>query len=409
MTAGLVVSILGTRLIEGGSDGLVALGLLPVVWVAVLTTAGELISFASPVMASFFARFSPAGVLIASDLLEAVVSAVAFIIILVAPSLLVPVLIVYLLISVVFPAITDVVEEFYGQQLAQADPDEAMTFNASIYSILAFIGIVFAMPLGSVLAGVSIHVLLAANMTLSAAGTLLRFVSSRTVITLPPVEQDAEDFAVFGKRMAFKPFMKDLVTTGVASPLFSFLTATGATVGGIYVYLAGAASSDMPPTDALGLTVAAFGVGATIGPWIAKALSKLGDLSRTVSRLLWMTIVFLLALSIAFATAKGQISWWIGIVYALFIGLLARMRAVLTTTLRQRSFRGSRFGRIMSWSFAATALGTSVGSWLAIVVNATQFPQVAVFIYALFLVAAALLAMQTHKNTDCYDAAGRKI
>lgn len=81
MTAGLVVSILGTRLIEGGSDGLVALGILPVVWVAILTTAGELISFASPVIARLFARFSPARVLVASDLLEAVLSAVALVVI----------------------------------------------------------------------------------------------------------------------------------------------------------------------------------------------------------------------------------------------------------------------------------------------------------------------------------------
>lgn len=79
--------------------------------------------------------------LIASDLLEAVISAVAFTIILLAPSLLVPALIVYLLVTVASPVITDVVEEFYGQQLVLAAPDEAMTFNTSIYSILAFIGL----------------------------------------------------------------------------------------------------------------------------------------------------------------------------------------------------------------------------------------------------------------------------
>lgn len=404
MTAGLVVSILGTRLIEGGSDGLVALGILPVVWVAILTTAGELVSFASPVIARLFARFSPARVLVASDLVEAVVSAVALVVILVAPTLLVPVLIAYLLVAVVFPAITDIVEEFYGQQLAQADPHEAMTFNASIYSILAFVGIVVAMPLGSVLAGVSIVILIAGNLVLSAAGTLLRLISSRTVVTLPLVEQDVEDFEVLGERMGIAGFVRDLFTTGVASPLFSFLTQTGATIGGVYVYLAAAESSTLNPALALAVVVSAFGIGATIGPWVGKALSSRRELVGLVYAVLWATAAFLLVAGITFWAAQGPITWWTGVVYALLIGILSRTRAVLTTTLRQRRFRGSRFGRIMSWSFAATALGAIIGSWLAIAVHATQQPEIALFIYAILLIAATLLAARAQATEESEDA-----
>lgn len=392
MTAGLVVSILGTRLIEGGSDGLVALGVLPVLWVAVLTTAGELISFASPAIARFFSRFSPAGVLVASDLAEAGASALALIALLAFPSALVPILATYLLIAVVFPAITDVVEEFYGQQLAQADPDEAMTFNASIYSILAFVGIVVAMPLGSVLAGASVMILLAGNLVLSALGASLRFVSARTVVTPALVEQDLEDFDMWGDSMGVRRFLTDLFRTGVASPLFSFLTQTGATIGGVFVYLAVAAESTLEPTVALALVVGAFGVGATIGPWVGKYLSGRGDLRRLVVAVSLTTAALLVLVAAALSVARGEAIWWVGIGYALMIGVLSRSRAVLTTTLRQREFRGERFGRIMSWSFAATALGAIVGSWLAVAMHAATEPRWALLAYGAFLVSAVILA-----------------
>lgn len=405
MTAGLVVSILGTRLVEGGSDGLVALGALPVLWIAVLTTFGELISFASPLIAKLSARFSPANVLVASDMAEAAISAVALVLLIVAPGIEVAVLVVYLLVAAVFPAVTDVVEEFYGQQLAQADAHEAMTFNASIYSALAFVGIVIAMPLGSILAGVSFTVLVAGNLVLSAAGTLLRLVSAKTVVTAPVSEQDSDEFDVLGTRMSARAFVHDMWRTGVASPLFSFLTQTGATIGGVFVYLAVAEKSSVEPATALAAVIAAFGIGATVGPWVGKALSIGSDLHRLALLTLAVTVGVLVVVAWLLATLDPAVAWWIGLGYALVIGILSRTRAVLTTTLRQQSYRGSRFSRVMSWSFAATALGAIAGSWLAVWLHATQYPSLALLVYAGFLALAVVLAARRPVSSDSEPAA----
>jgi len=391
MTAGLVVSILGTRLVEGGSDGLVALGVLPVLWISVLTTFGELVSFASPFIAKVTARFSPARVLVSSDLAEALLSGVALVALILAPGWTTPVLLGYLLLAAVFPAVTDVVEEFYGQQLAQADVKQALTFNASVYSALAFVGIVIAMPLGNILAGVSITVLITGNLVLSALGTLLRLVSSRTVVTPPATDQDLEDFGVLGERMTARVFVHDLWATGAASPLFSFLLQVGGTIGGVFVYLAVAQRAPVDPAAALASVIAMFGVGATVGPWVGRALSDRGDIRHLVWLVLVATVAFLVIVAGLLSVLDAGAAWWTGLAYALVLGILSRTRAVLTTTLRQQDYRGTRFARIMSWSFAATALGAVVGSWLALALGATQHPSLALLVQAGFIVLALVL------------------
>lgn len=394
MTAGLVVSILGTRIVEGGSDGLVSMGVLSVLWVAVLTSFGEMVSFASPLIAKATARFSPSKVLVASETAEAAISAVALAAILLSPAATPAILIAYLLVAAIFPAITDVVEEFFGQQLAQADVNQALTFNASVYSALAFVGIVVAMPLGALMSGIDVTILVAANLVLSALGALFRLVSSRSVATPPVTDQDLSEFGVLGEQMKLRAFVADALGTGVASPAFSFLTQTGATIGGIYVYLAIARQADTEPTIALATVIAAFGLGATIGPWVGRAVSARGDLHRLVIGVLLLTVALLLVISWLWTAVSSSTVWWLGLAYAISIGVLSRTRAVLTTTLRQRDFRGSRFSRIMSWSFAATALGAIVGSWIAVTMRAAVYPALALLSYAAMLVIATALVMR---------------
>ena len=403
MTAGLVVSIVGTNLIDGGSSGAVAAGVLPVIWIAALSTVGELISFASPAIAKAVSRFSPARVLVASDSLEALTSALAVVLLFAFPEQNVPVLAGYLLVAVIFPAVTDVVEELYGQQLAQIDVDEAMTFNASIYSVVSFVGLVIAMPLGSVIAGFSISVLVAANMLLSAVGAAFRFVSERTVLTPAVSSQDLEDFGLMGQRIPIRSFARELFTTGAASPLVSLLMQTGATIAGVFVYLWIAENSPFKPAASLGLVIAFFGIGATIGPWIGKALSAKGEMLNLVSLTIAGTVAFLLLTATAFAFLPAELSWPLGLVYAFCLGILSRVRSVLVTTMRQRDFRGARFSRIMSWSLSATALGVIVGSWLAVLLNASQNPSIAVATYAVFLAAALVLVRRTPATVKVFE------
>lgn len=396
---GLVVSVIGTRTIEGGSDGAVAGDLLPIFWIAVLLTFGELVSFSSPLVAAAASRFSPAKVLVASDFAEAVMSTVAVIVLLLWPSATVPILVTYLLCAAVFPAVGDVVEEFYGQQLAQIDVSEALTFNASIYSVLAFVGLVIAMPFGSILSGLSILALIGTNAAFSWLGAAFRLVSARTVITPPVKDQDLEDFDALGARMSVGEFLHDLWRSGFASPLYSFIEQVGATMGGIFVYLAIASHSGIDPTSALASVVATFGVGATIGPWVGRILAARFNTRALLIAMTIATVVLLVIFATVFDFTEGFVFWCAGLAYALILGVASRARGTVITTLRQREYRGNRFSTIMSWSFSATALGAIVGGWLAVTIRAVEHPSVAILVSAGFLLLAAASASRHRPQT----------
>ncbi|WP_295835744.1 MFS transporter [uncultured Microbacterium sp.] len=399
MTIGLVISVIGTRTIEGGSDGAVAGGLLPVFWVAALVTVGELISFSSPLIAASAARFSPAKVLVSADFAEAALSTVAVLLLVLWPGGTVPILVTYLLVAAIFPAVGDVVEEFYGQQLAQVDVHEALTFNASIYSALAFVGIVVAMPFGSILSGVSIVMLIGANAVFSWLGASFRIVSARTVITPPLLSQDPEEFDALGSRMPVREFLHDLWRSGFASPLYSLIEQMGATLSGVFVYLAIARQSGFDPSVALAVVIATFGAGATIGPWIGKAMAARLNPRALLIGVTASTVVMLTLFALAMTLIGGQWFWWIGLAYALLLGVASRVREVVITTLRQREYRGKRFSRIMSWSFSATALGAIVGSWIAVAIRAVESPSAAILSAAALLLIAALIASMNRPKT----------
>ncbi|MBO9706360.1 MAG: hypothetical protein J7474_12750, partial [Arthrobacter sp.] len=59
MIAGLVISVLGNRLMDGGVDSLTVAGVLPVAWIVISTSAGKVIEFGFPLYARFLQRWSP--------------------------------------------------------------------------------------------------------------------------------------------------------------------------------------------------------------------------------------------------------------------------------------------------------------------------------------------------------------
>ncbi|WP_415646189.1 MFS transporter [Stackebrandtia soli] len=404
MTVGLVVSIIGTRIIEGGSNGTVAAGILPVVWIAVLATVGQALTFAAPLFARVFSRYNPANVLIASDATEALMSLLALGALLLYPSAAAPILIAYLLVASVFPAASDIVEEFYAQQLAQLDSEHALRFNTAIYSIMAFIGLVIGMPLGSVVAGYSISWLIGVNMVLSAGGTVFRLVSARTLVAKPVADQDVEDFGALGKKTTLREFAADLVRTGPASPAVSFITQLGAVMGGIYVYLWIAGSTGWPATTALGTVIAVFGVGATIGPHAAPLLRRRLSIENALL-VAYVSAVGILTLAILGITFLPTPANWIaGLTYVLLIAITSRVRSVLTTTLRQQSFRGRRFSTVMSWSMALTALADVMGNWTSVILGVILVPQIGLGVYLLAMLAAiAVLSRRRRPQVDSDD------
>ncbi|WP_436791299.1 MFS transporter [Yinghuangia sp. YIM S10712] len=381
MLAGLSLSIVGTRVIEGGSDGTVAQGVLPLVWVAVSATVSAGLGFAAPLTARLLSGFNPATVLVVSDLVEALLSLLALTAILLAPGHAVPILAAYLLFAAFFPAIADVVEEFYAQQLAQLGPGHALSFNASVYSVLGFIGLVIGMPLGSLVSGRSFTILIAVNMVLSALGVCFRTVGRRTVVTTPVTAQNTEDFRATGARMSVRDFAHALVRSGPTSPALGFVGSMGRTLAGIFVYLWIARTMPWSDATSLGLVVACFGIGATVGPHLAPlARRHMGvRTSLLVSTIAAMAVVAVFAGCVALLPHTAV--WPIALGYVALTGALTRMRDVLVTTLRQESFRGSSFVTVMSWSFALTSLGALAGSWAGVGLRIATHPLVGLFAF----------------------------
>ncbi len=298
----------------------------------------------------------------------------------------------YLLIVAIFPAIMDVVEELYGQQIAQLDEKQALAFNTTVYSVLGFVGLVVGMPLGSWLTSRSVVWLVAANALFSLIGFAFRSVSSRTLMVGAVYDQDASEHSAVGGRMRLREFLSDLLQTGPASPAMEFVLKVGATMSGVFVYLWVASFTPWPAGAALAAILFAFGVGATIGPYVAPVLRR-----RLTPRTALLTIYSFAALmSSAMAAFAGAVErhrlWVIGLAFVLALGVVSRARAVLTVTLRQQVFKGKRFVRIMSWSFSFVAAASILGNWLGVLLDLPARPRLALATYAVtFLIAIVVV------------------
>jgi hypothetical protein len=394
MTLGLATSIIGSRVVDGGSNGAVAESILPLAWLAVLATGSAGLSFAAPLIARLTAPHSPARTLVASDLAEAVVSIIALVLLVAFPGERSTLLGGYLLIVAIFPAILDVAEELYAQQIAQLDEMQALAFNTTIYSVLGFVGLVVGMPLGSWLTSRSIVWLVAANALFSLIGFAFRFVSSRTLMVGAIYDQDASEHSAVGGRMRLREFLSDLLRTGPTSPAMEFVLKVGATMSGVFVYLWVASFTPWSAGAALAAVLFAFGVGATIGPYVAPILRR----HLTSRAALLATYSFAALMSSAMAVFAGAVErhrlWVIGLAFALALGVVSRARAVLTVTLRQQAFKGKRFVRIMSWSFSFVAAASILGNWLGVLLDLPARPRLALTAYAVTMLIAMVVVLR---------------
>lgn len=385
MLSGLIVSVLGTRVLDGAVNGTVALGILPVASIAVYGTIEKTLSILSPLLAYPLQHLSPAKVLVTSDLLESIGSAGALTIILIFPRSVTTVLVAYLLLAAVLPVIGDLAEEFYAQQLAQLGAGHALDFNANVFSFLTLTGMLFAMPLGSLAAARSLTVVFATNTALSLAGFLLRFRSMRTIPTPPLTHQDTDKTP--HTRMRLGAVINVLVDSGPASPATSLLLEFSAGLTGTYVLLWGAHSLPFGDAASMAVMLAVFGVGATLGPQAGRYLGKRRPLTELIRHSVLASICLLLAMA-ALARASPAPSHLAAIgaaVFAFAAPVLSRARYVLITTLRQTAYHGRRFTLVMSWAFSLDSIGNLAGLWAGLLLNVTQNP-----IWGLLTAAATL-------------------
>lgn len=392
MALGLVVSVLGDRVVAGGTDGLIVAGSIPVIWIALSTTVGEAVVFAFPAYARVLKRFSPDWALVFEDLAEAVFALLAIVAMLIAPSLGVGPLLAYLLILMILSPISDISDEFYGAKLAQVDERAALAYNSSVSAALAIGGFVIAVPAGSLIASQSVIAILVTNIVLSLVGAFVRARISREVHVGRAIHEDASDFEATGASLKRRQFFHDLFASGPASPLVSFLLGVIGALTGHLVLIWAAGLVPASPFIATSLIFFIFGVSAATGPLLAV---RFRDVFRTETALL-----------ITAVASVGNILWFVGyiwisgegslvaaIVFIVINVTVGRLRGTVLDTHRQRFFKGTQYARIMSWSFAFGGAGTLIGIWLAYIVGVPVNPFWGLLIAAVLWVAPAVLVI----------------
>ena len=256
MVVGLVVTVLGNRLIDGGFEALTAAGTIAVTTLVAVSSLSTVSVMAFPAYARWLKKFSPDTALITVDLLEALLSLVAIFVTLAAPQYATAAVVAYVLIDLFLAPVSDIAEEFYGAKLAEYGEDEALAFNSSLYALLGLLGLVVASPLGAVLSGLSTVVLLAANVILSLAGAAFRAYARSRAPMPPAIDADDEEFAMTGERLPWRQFVHDLLASGPASPLLSLALDLVGELTGRLLFLWVAARAAMEPHAAMGTVLA---------------------------------------------------------------------------------------------------------------------------------------------------------
>lgn len=386
MTAELLLSVMGNRLVEGGYDGLAAAGFIGAGTVVAVSTLGQLTVLLFPLYARFLRHWSPNTALIAADSSEMVLSGIAIAGMLAMPDQAHLWVLGYVVLDLLIAPVTDIAEEFYGSGLAALSDGDALAFNANLNSMLAFLGFVVLAPLGARLAGVSMLWLMLGNVVLSGISVVSR-VRSRQMLTLPaPGEEvDSGDYSMLGQRAPMQQFVKDLLRSGPASPLMSLFIQIAGGLTGQLLMLWAASLEASSGFESMSIVLMVFGLAATAGPQLGRWLAR-----RTSSQYV-INISAMVSLGLLLALALGVWRGWVSFPIALAVifcnVLVGRARLTVLSTHRQVWFSGRQFERIMSWSYAFGGLGTIIGLQLGYLLGVTTYP-----LYAL-LVAAVIWAL----------------
>lgn len=397
MIAGLVVSVLGNRLMDGGVDSLTAAGVFPVAWIVVATSAGKVIEFGLPLYARILQRWSPDSALIVEDALEGGLGVVAVLAIAAWPDREVPALLAYLSVMLFLYPVADIADEFYGAKLAEVSPDHALSFNASLYAWLGVLGFVVAVPVGALLAGVSVQAMIIINVLLSTSGMVLRLHARRKFPVDPLVDADPDEFSVAGQSQSVRRFLHDMFRSGPASPAVALVLQMIGGLTGHLVLLWVASTAASPAPGAMAVVLLVFGVASTVGPLLSKRIARL----LPTPSLLMVTAV-LSALNLAWFTVAlfvGSADFTVGLAFVFLNVTLNKLRTVVLETHRQTFFSGSQYSRVMSWSYAAGAAGTLLGVQLAFVLGAASNPEWSVLAALVMWLAVAFVVRSRLRPT----------
>ncbi len=381
MLLGWVLSATGSAVVTGAAPALVVAATLPAVWIAFYSTLTNIEDLLAPLMVKAIARWRPGRVLTACEVYDVALALVALALIGIGVEVG-PVLAGYLIASSPIPLVLDVAEELYGAEMAAVDPEMSFRFTSHLHSMTAFISRVVALPVGAALTFLSPAAVLAINLVLSVAAVALRLrgVAYEEEATGSLAGEDAEEEG--GPRLSALALLRGFLTRPLVSPLSILLRSIAVGLAGTYVVVF---IGTRYGHGAYVWVLVATGIGATVGPQLARAGRTAVGGTTTVTGC---------ALAGALALLLGAVFLPAGNLPVGATGLVIAQTCLwgVGSALigeRQVQLSGRAFVEDTAWCQAAGALGAVAGSWAALGLRAATAPAWALGIASLTL---ALLA-----------------
>lgn len=328
----------------------------------------------SPLAVRLLGGLRPGRVLVACEVYDVVLllgSLTAF-------SLGVPiggVLAAYLVAASPLPLVLDIVEEIYGAEMAEFDPEMSFRFTTHFYSVSALVNNVVSVPVGVALTFVSPVLVLVANLVLSLIAIALRYLGARAeeraVLLGGEVEQGAQDEELFASSTAALAF---LLRRPAVSPLSVLGRSFCAALSGSYVLIY---VGTVHGHDFYLWLMVCTGLGSALGPQLGRRLRAAAGTATTLRVLAAVSAAASLGAALLLPARSG--------LYAgcLMLVLVQTASWALGTSFvgeRQVTLKGKQFLDATTWAQAAGALGGILGGWCALLLGADEDPRLSLLV-----------------------------
>lgn len=400
MLTGFLMSVLGSALIDGASPGLVAAGVLPVAWLALITTVEMALDLTSPLAVRVIERVDPGRLLVLAEVADSVACTICLILLValrVPPG---PLLVIYLLIAAILPLIIDIAEELYVAEVGRGDATAVIRFNAMAFSATAATALLVARPVGALISGEALPVLFAANFGLSLLAVATRWRATRLVaapafpsLADQPVGEAGESLEMCYPRWLswerLKGWRAQQRRLGLVSPPISgVLSFIGGVCGYLPLWAAGLA-----PTRSSGvaLAMAGVGLGRVIGPIAASRVAAWIGLRRGLpASVFCLSVILGITLLASLGTTPGRAALGPVVILLVLLGAATASSLTLLITLRQTELPGSLLPRATGRAHAFSAGGSIIGAWTGVALRVPDDPALGLGLSAAM---AALLAV----------------
>lgn len=188
-----------------------------------------------------------------------------------------PVFLVFAIVTSVSPLLLDVADEMYAGLIAQRDQTGALKFNIAVYSAIGLVSSFIARLLGSALVSVGVLTVLVISAAVSLCAVGLRMFGARALWSASaPAAKAASDEPVEPVPTDTKRSVRAVLAARTpGSPVFSGLSAAASATLATYLGLwsvSGIAHANVW----LVVPLIAVGAGATLVPFAARAVTKIG-------------------------------------------------------------------------------------------------------------------------------------